>query len=216
MVSTKELLNNLRKEYASAELLKSKMATDPIDQFGIWFEEALKAEVSDINVMALATATKAGAPSCRTVLIKDYSSRGITFYTNYESRKGRELAENPLAALNFFWPELGRQIVIEGNIEKVDEDISTEYFDSRPEDSKIGALASNQSAFLENRSILDNKAIELANEYQDKKIEKPHYWGGYLVIPYRVEFWQSRPNRLHDRLQYVLEDNGWGLSRLSP
>jgi pyridoxamine 5'-phosphate oxidase len=213
-------LADLRQEYAQAELDRTHVADDPIDQFRDWFDEALDAEVHEPNAMTLATAPPDAAPSARIVLLKGVDERGFRFYTNYESQKGQELAENPNVALVFWWPPLERQVRIEGRAERLPEAESTEYFHSRPRGSQLGAWASPQSRVVDSREALEQNLEEVTAEYEDEEtIPRPPHWGGYVVRPTTIEFWQGRPNRLHDRLQYhrdSLESSDWTLERLAP
>jgi pyridoxamine-phosphate oxidase len=210
-------IQNLRQDYSSATLSEQEINTDPVKQFDKWFKEALKASVPEPNAMTLATATSDGRPSARIVLLKGYTSDGFVFYTNYLSRKGKELTKNPLAALVFFWESLERQVRIEGTIEKLSREQSEAYFHSRPKGSQIGALASPQSQEISGREILDDKMQQLEAEYADKEVPKPSYWGGYIVKPRLIEFWQGRSSRLHDRIVYKKTDNkNWKIVRLAP
>lgn len=212
-----EQLQNLRREYASRALNEHEVLSDPIDQFKLWFKEALEAEVWEPNAMTLATANVDFKPSARIVLLKGVEEKGFVFYTNYNSRKGKELLWNPYACLVFMWHELERQVRICGRVEKVSRQESIEYFKSRPEGSRIGAWVSAQSEEIESREVLEKKFEELSRQWSGKEIECPEYWGGYVVIPYEIEFWQGRPNRLHDRILYTLENgNAWHKKRLSP
>ncbi len=207
---------HLRKEYHRKRFDEADAARDPVEQFRVWFDEALKAELPEANAMTLATVDRTGRPSARIVLVKAFDARGFVFYTNYASRKGRELAENPHAALLFHWVELERQVRIEGVIEKVDAADSDAYFRERPLGSRHGAWASTQSAVLPDREFLERKVEAIAHEMGDDPPRPPH-WGGYRVRPDRYEFWQGRPSRLHDRLQYSPLDKGaWKIERLSP
>jgi pyridoxamine 5'-phosphate oxidase len=213
----KTTLQNLRQDYRSASLLESDVDTNPYQQFGKWFTEALKAEILEPNAMSIATANKKGLPSARIVLLKEFDEHGFVFYTNYESQKGKELEENPYAALIFFWGDLERQIRIEGVVEKVSEEESNQYFQSRPKGSQLGALTSPQSETIPDRSFLENKLADLEKEYENKAVIKPEYWGGYRVIPKRIEFWQGRSSRLHDRIVYIQAENQtWRFERLAP
>ena len=216
MELTKESLQNLRQEYRSAELLEQDIDQNPFQQFKKWFEQALGAQLYEPNVMTLATASATGVPSARIVLLKGFDEQGFVFYTNYESHKGRELAENPQAALVFFWPELERQVRIEGTVEKVAPEVSTAYFHSRPQGSQIGAMVSPQSQVIKNRAELENHIVVLKEKYQDQEIPRPSHWGGYVVKPNLIEFWQGRPSRLHDRIRYKLVDGNWIIDRLAP
>lgn len=207
---------HLRKEYRRERFDEADAAADPVEQFTRWFDEALKAELPEPNAMTVATVDRSGRPSARIILIKAFDARGFVFYTNYASRKGRELAENPHAALLFHWVELERQVRIEGVIEKVDAADSDAYFRERPLGSRHGAWASTQSAVLPDRETLEQKVAQIATEMGDDPPRPPH-WGGYRLVPDRFEFWQGRPSRLHDRLQYVPQGQGlWRIERLSP
>lgn len=204
-------------------LREDQVYSNPFEQFAHWYEEAQQAHLPEPNAMTLATATRDGRPSARMVLLKGFDERGFVFYTNYESGKGRILEENPRAALILFWAELHRQIRIEGMVVRVSEAESDAYFRSRPKGSRIAALASNQSAVLENRARLDARVAELTAKYGpgdgvgDDDVPRPDYWGGYRVIPETIEFWQGRRDRLHDRLLFSRQDDGtWTITRLFP
>ncbi len=207
----------LRYEYAGTSLDEDDVDADPVTQFMRWFEQALAAGVPEPNAMTVATATRAGVPSARIVLLKGFDARGFVFYTNYESRKGQELAENPVAALIFHWVELHRQVRITGAVEKVSREESDAYFQSRPRGSRLGAWASKQSSVLTGRAPLEVRLAELTMEFGEGDIPLPPFWGGYRVIPNAMEFWQGRPSRLHDRLRYARQpDDTWRIERLSP
>jgi pyridoxamine 5'-phosphate oxidase len=213
----KEELQNLRQDYSAATLSENSINVNPIKQFDIWFKEALAAEIHEPNAMTLATATTDGRPSARIVLLKDFDMNGFAFYTNYLSRKGKELTKNPNGALLFFWGELERQVRIEGTIEKLSKEDSEKYFHTRPKGSQLGALASPQSQEIPNREILESKISQLEAEYGDKDIPKPSFWGGYILKPRLIEFWQGRSNRLHDRILFKKIDNkNWKKVRLAP
>jgi pyridoxamine-phosphate oxidase len=210
-------IQDIRSEYLSASLSEKDTHNDPIKQFEKWFNEALEAEVQEPTAMTLATATSDGRPSARIVLLKGFDNNGFVFYTNYLSRKGKEIAKNPLGALLFFWETLERQVRIEGVIEKVSREDSEKYFQTRPRASQLGAIASPQSQEIADREILEKKYGEAEAEYADKDILKPSYWGGYVLKPRLVEFWQGRESRLHDRILYKKIDNqNWKKVRLAP
>ena len=206
---------SLRKSYERAELNESASEADPLRQFARWFDEARKSSVPEANAMTLATVGSDLRPSTRVVLIKDFDERGIVWYTNRQSRKGRELAGNPWAALQFHWVELERVVRIEGRVREVDDAESDAYFATRPLDHRIGAWASPQSQPIPGRAWLLAEAAKYAARFMLDPPRPPH-WGGYLVIPERIEFWQGRPSRLHDRIQYRLENGHWIRERLSP
>lgn len=207
----------IRREYSKATLDVSTVHQDPITQFEAWFEEALMAKVIEPNAMNLSTVNESGKPSSRIVLLKGIENRKLVFYSNYQSKKGKELDTNSACALTFFWPDLERQVRIEGVAQKVDTSISERYFQSRPRGSQIGAWASPQSSLIEGRSILEERVTRMEKKFQDQPVlPKPHQWGGYEVDPYVFEFWQGRPSRLHDRIEYTRTDNGWKIYRLAP
>lgn len=212
-------LENLRKQYTKDGLDESDLAASPFDQFRQWFEQVQQFELGEdfeLNAMALATANAQGQVSNRIVLLKSYDDEGFRFFTNYESRKGRDLAENPHAALLFYWPFVERQIRIEGRVEKTAVEISRKYFDSRPRKSRISAVISPQSQTVPNRQYLDDASEHELQRVGDGPIDLPDYWGGYVLTPTRFEFWQGRENRLHDRLQYEWADGQWSVRRLGP
>ncbi len=209
--------SDLRKTYSFGGLSESDLDSDPFAQFGKWFQQAVEAKLTEPNAMTLATATSDGFPSARMILLKSFDEDGFVFFTNYESQKGRELAENPSAALVFYWAELERQIRIAGAVSKVPRQESEEYFKSRPEGSRLGAWTSRQSQVISGREVLEERLKKLTAEYQDREIPTPPFWGGYRLSPQTIEFWQGRPNRLHDRLRYTRQsDNRWLIERLSP
>ncbi|SRR5579875_3763670 len=208
---------DLRKEYTGGGLSEADADADPLHQFEKWFGQALAANLPEPNAMTLATATPDGQPSVRVVLLKSFDASGFTFFTNYESRKGRELTANPRAALLFFWPQMQRQVRIEGTVERLSEAESDGYFRSRPLGSRLGAWASAQSEVIASRDVLEQRMRELTQRFADGEVPRPPYWGGYRVCPLTIEFWQGRPDRLHDRLRYQrVQPNGWRLERLSP
>ena len=208
---------DLRQNYTKAGLSEKDLNSDPIAQFGVWFQQALDADLLEPNAMTLATATPDGKPTARIVLLKGVDERGFVFYTNYESQKGQQLIANPYAALVFLWDKLERQIRVEGKVVKLSREESTEYFHSRPKASQLGAIASDQSRVIPNREVLEQKLDELKTKYQDETVPIPKHWGGFRVIPNHIEFWQGRPSRLHDRLVYDLQsDRSWQIQRLAP
>jgi pyridoxamine 5'-phosphate oxidase len=210
-------IEDMRREYMRAELTEDAAAADPVRQLAAWLEEAAAAGVTEPNAMTLATASADGVPSARMVLLKGVDDRGLVFYTNYGSRKGDELAANPRAALVLYWAPLERQVRVEGRVEKVSREESAAYFASRPRGSRLGALASPQSAVVAGRSVLEERLAELETAHPGEDVPLPDNWGGYLVVPEVVELWQGRPNRLHDRLRYRADGRGgWIRQRLAP
>jgi pyridoxamine 5'-phosphate oxidase len=210
-------LADLRKEYARASLDVTTVFADPILQFEKWFKEALEAGVVEPNAMHLSTVNAQGRPSGRIVLLKDVESGRFVFYTNYQSKKGNELDQNPSCALTFFWPDLERQVRIEGVSDRIAAITSDRYFQSRPRGSQIGAWASPQSAIIDSRLILEQRATQMEKKFENEKVlPRPNQWGGYQVDPLMIEFWQGRPSRLHDRIQYVKVDGSWRIYRLAP
>ena len=208
---------DLRKEYMQRGLDEGDVDGDPIRQFQAWFDAARVAAPFEPNAMALATVGADGRPSVRMVLLKGLDERGFVFYTNYESRKGRELEDTPWAALDFFWPAMERQVRVEGQVERVAVEESDTYFHSRPVGSQLSAAASRQSEVISGRDVLEQRVADLGQQYCDQEIPRPEYWGGYRVVPDFIEFWQGRVNRLHDRLRYRLSaDGSWKIERLSP
>lgn len=207
---------SIRKEYTLKQLDESDVSHNPFDQFKGWFDDAINAEVNEPNAMMLATATPDGKPSARMVLLKGFDNEGLTFFTNYKSRKGTQLECNPYAALVFFWPELERQIRVEGKVYKVSGMESDEYFDTRPEGSKIGAWASPQSQVITDRVFLESLYADTEKKFEEREIPRPKNWGGFRLAPNLFEFWQGRPNRLHDRILYLKKDDVWGVERLAP
>ncbi|HEU4633107.1 MAG TPA: pyridoxamine 5'-phosphate oxidase [Flavisolibacter sp.] len=208
---------DLRQEYSSQSLLESDAATDPIAQFDKWWQQTLNSQIVEPNAMTLATASSDGMPSARIVLMKGFDKNGFVFFTNYKSYKGMQLDENPKACLVFFWKELERQVRIMGLVKKLSPQESDEYFHSRPIGSQLGAWASPQSEVIQDRNWLDNHYLEVAAQFKEEAIQRPPHWGGYVVQPVIIEFWQGRPSRLHDRIQYTLQENGeWKIERLAP
>ena len=210
-------LSKLRTEYRAATLNRPDLHESPFEQFKMWLNAAITAQLTEPHAMTLATATAAGLPSARTVLLRGFDEEGFVFYTNYESQKGRELAENPQAALVFFWAELERQIRIVGAVEKISAPESERYFQSRPRGSRLGAWASQQSQVISSRTVLENRLEALEVEYKDRDIPCPSFWGGFRLCAESIEFWQGRPSRLHDRFRYTKQpDRSWLIERLSP
>ncbi len=206
----------MRREFDRDSLSESGVATDPIRQFQVWFEDAVKSQVPEPHAFILATSSPDGQPSARVMLLRGCEPRGFTFFTNYESRKGSEIAANPRAAMVFFWHALERQVRVEGSLEKVPAEESDAYFDSRPEGSKVGAWASRQSTVIPDRESLEARVRELEAEFADRQVPRPAHWGGYCLVPSSIEFWQGRPSRLHDRLRYTRDGSSWQIDRLSP
>lgn len=209
-------LADLRRDYSLTELSRSSVDSDPFAQFAKWMSEAMDSAVIEPTAMTVSTVDAEGRPSSRVVLLKGFDSNGFVFFTNYESRKGTELTANPHTSLHFFWPDLERQIIISGIAEKVAREESEAYFASRPLESRIGAWASNQSRELANREELESRVAEVRERFSDGDIPCPPFWGGFRVTPTRIEFWQGRKSRLHDRIVYELADERWKISRLSP
>ncbi len=208
---------DLRKDYTLQDLSETEADPNPFIQFKKWFAQALAAQLPEPNAMTIATATPDGKPSARMVLLKDFDERGFVFFTNYNSHKGQELAENPQAALVFWWAELERQVRIVGRVEKASENESDQYFYSRPQSSRLGAWASNQSEVIDSREFLEQRLQEFQSQYANQDIPRPTHWGGLRIIPTEIEFWQGRSSRLHDRLLYShLDDGSWKIERLSP
>lgn len=210
-------LHDYRQSYEVGALDIQQMEAHPMDQFGLWFKEVeAEGSLREANAMSLATLGLDGFPKARIVLLKAYPHEGFIFYTNYQSEKGQSIAAYPQVGLSFFWPNLERQVIVKGKVEKLASQKSDAYFKSRPRDSQLGALVSDQSSVIASREILEAKMEALQKEYQDKEIERPEYWGGYMVIPQSIEFWQGRPSRLHDRIRYDLKEGIWNKNRLAP
>jgi pyridoxamine 5'-phosphate oxidase len=208
---------DIRTDYKQKTLLETDVAPNPMEQFHIWFQQATNSELLEVNAMQLATCSNEGVPSVRTVLLKGITAKGFIFYTNYNSQKGIELAENPRASILFFWKELERQIRITGLVQKISEADSIIYFKSRPLSSQVGAIVSPQSQIIPNREWLEKKEKEIIATATQENTVKPTHWGGYIVQPVTIEFWQGRPSRLHDRILYTLQDTGsWTIERLAP
>ena len=214
----KEDLGQLRKSYDKSSLDLSDVGDDPIGFFKIWFDEASNhSEIEEANAMSLATLGIDDFPKSRVVLLKAFTDKGFVFYTNYQSEKGLAIAHHPKVGLSFFWPPLERQVIIKGLIQKTPSDLSDEYFNSRPKGSQLGAIVSDQSNVISDRTIIEAKLNALEIQYKNEEIPRPDNWGGYLVIPKSIEFWQGRPNRLHDRIRCHLRQTGlWDLERLAP
>ncbi|RNA61618.1 pyridoxamine 5'-phosphate oxidase [Chryseobacterium nematophagum] len=212
-----ENLHDKRKVYEKSQLIESEIKQNPIEQFRDWFLEASESpNISEANAMAISTVEDDGCPRTRMVLLKAYTYEGFIFYTNYDSKKGKAIEKNHKACLHFFWPSLERQVIIKANLSRISENLSDGYFHSRPKGSQLGAAVSPQSQVIPNREFLEDKLLELEKQYQNGEIPRPENWGGYLAKPYEVEFWQGRPNRLHDRIVYTLNELDWIVSRLAP
>ena len=212
----KNKIADIRKDYIRTRMSFEDLKSNPIDQFNIWFNNALSLDVMEVNAMVLSTVSEDGIPSGRVVLLKNVDYSGFTFYTNYNSSKGLHMKFNPNVSATFFWPELEQQIRITGTVVKLDTESSDIYFKSRPKGSQIAACASNQSNLIDDRSVLENEVNRLEKLYKNKDIPRPDHWGGYLLSPSKIEFWQGRASRLHDRCLYELHSEGWKMNRLAP
>jgi len=211
-------LSDYRKSYEKSELTETSIRENPMEQFQKWFHEVEASDgVDEPNAMTVSTIGLDGFPKSRVVLMKKFTFEGFIFYTNYRSEKGKAIAANPSVCLSFFWPNMERQVIIKGKAEKIAENLSDGYFESRPKGSQLGAVVSDQSQVVPSREHLEGKLKELEQEYEGKEVPRPDYWGGFLVRPVSIEFWQGRPNRLHDRIRYTLnEDFDWKIERLAP
>ncbi|MEY3245258.1 MAG: pyridoxamine 5-phosphate oxidase [Bacteroidota bacterium] len=207
---------DIRKDYQLKSLSEQEVDQNPFAQFSVWWNEAVQSDIVEVNAMTLSTVTSTGKPSSRIVLLKGYDEEGFVFFTNYSSDKGRQLMQNHFAALLFFWKELERQVRIEGVVSKVSEEESDAYFNSRPVGSRLGAWASPQSQKISDREVLNNELMKFTEQFDQENIPRPAHWGGYRVKPTRIEFWQGRSNRLHDRILYEQDNDNWQISRLAP
>jgi pyridoxamine 5'-phosphate oxidase len=212
---SREILG-LKYKSEDKSLDEKDLASNPFVQFEKWFKEAVKSEADKANAFVLSTATKEGKPSARIVLLKGVERESFVFYTNYDSRKGKELLENPFAAVTFFWPSLEKQVRIEGKVQKVSETESDAYFKSRPAGSQAGAWVSPQSSVIPGREVLEQKHHDFIIEHENKEIQRPPFWGGFCIVPSHIEFWQGRASRLHDRILYTFENDNWKIERLAP
>jgi pyridoxamine 5'-phosphate oxidase len=215
-MQNKDDFKNLRRTFSLKRHDESSVSSDPFSQFSLWMNEAMQSNFIDPTAMILATATKDGIPSARTVLLKGFDLNGFVFFTNYKSSKAKDLEENPVASLLFLWMELERQIRIVGNVERVSEEESKKYFATRPRASQLGAWASEQSSVIPSREFLEQKFEEYRKRFENQEVPLPPFWGGYRLIPNRFEFWQGRENRLHDRIRFSLDKGIWKIERLSP
>ena len=209
-------ISSIRKDYRKKQISKAEFPENPVQQFRKWFDEAIAEQVMEPNAMVLSTVSKNGRPSSRVVLLKGIEDEAFLFYTNYLSDKGVEMEENPWVSLNFFWPELERQVRIEGKVSKTSAEVSDRYYASRPRDSRIGAWVSPQSKVLESKAVLEQFLVHYNEKFKEGLVPRPDHWGGYALVPDRIEFWQGGANRLHDRLRYKKENDLWVLERLAP
>lgn len=209
------MLRDIRNNYQQNELLEQNMHIEPLTQFRVWLDEAIAKDVAEPTAMVLSTIDSGNRPQARVVLLKDLSAEGFVFFSNYESAKGNDMSLNSAVSLTFFWPELERQVRINGNVRKTSDALSDDYFHSRPIDSQLGAWTSPQSRVIVSKEMLDKNFEKYRDQFGDQ-IPRPPHWGGYIVVSDQIEFWQGRPNRLHDRIRYVLENNKWRMERLAP
>jgi pyridoxamine 5'-phosphate oxidase len=216
MEDLRMFINTLRHDFSKQTLDVIDVNTNPILQFEKWFNEALEASVNEPNAMTVCTASKEGKPSARILLLRNFDEKGFVYYTNYKSRKGTEIAENPYCALVFFWPELERQVRVEGSIQKQTTEESDIYFNTRPKGSKLGAWTSEQSKVISSREVLNEEYEKISKKFPGDAVPRPPDWGGYLLKPATIEFWQGRPSRLHDRILFTRENNKWKIERLAP
>ncbi|MGV6943632.1 pyridoxamine 5'-phosphate oxidase [Sphingobacterium kyonggiense] len=207
----------IREDYAKSSLNETDVLRNPIDQFSKWFQEAIASEVTEPTAMVVSSADQKGRPSSRVVLLKDIKSNGISFFTNYNSRKGQEMIANPFVSVLFFWPELQRQVRFEAEVEKLPDEDSDEYYASRPRSSQLGAIASPQSEVIADRKVLEDRVYAVEKEFEKTEhIPRPTFWGGFLLKPYRMEFWQGRSSRLHDRIVFEKQADDWKIIRIAP
>jgi pyridoxamine 5'-phosphate oxidase len=216
MKHTPEILAALRKNYSHLELLEETLVANPIHQFRLWFDNALEAELLEPNAFCLSTVDSFNRPDSRIVLLKAIKEEGFVFYTNYNSKKGNDMAQQAHVSMNFVWLELERQVRVRGTVEKISAEESDQYFYSRPLESQLGAIVSSQSETLTSKTLMEQAMQEALNKYGIEKPNRPEHWGGYLIKPTEIEFWQGRPNRLHDRLRYLKTENNWTIERLYP
>lgn len=216
MTNLNDHISKLRHDFSKHSLDEKDADKDPFKQFEKWYKDASDAEVAQPHALTLSTVDPSGRPSSRILYLRHFSNEGFIFYTNYHSKKGKDIEQNPFAAMNFFWSELERQVRVEGELKKISEKKSDAYFSSRPRESQLGAWVSQQSTLLKSREEMEEKFKELENKYEGKTVPRPPHWGGYILVPVLFEFWQGRPGRLHDRLRYCLDNNKWKIERLFP